>query len=119
MAAVKLNLTAAQIFAIGSIFIGLMVGILSNVSGVDPTLVASIGGAVATAWGALGTVLTGQAAQTAATIALKNQPEVQTALTQAVASYAGVENIQTNSRATPALKAMADNESFAKVLSPK
>lgn len=99
-----MTVTTSQVFQIGAIVLGAITAILGFLHVGDPTVVAGIGGVIVSAWGSIGTILTGQAAQ------LKE-----------VASYPGVTSIQTNQNANATVRAVAedDSQAAAKVLPPK
>ena len=113
-----MKITTSQVFQIGAAILGLVVVILPF-AGLDPKMVAVIGGAVGTTWATVGGILTTPNAQINAVVANKDAPQVQTALVKAVASYPGVSEVQTNAQATPALIALAADTSQPKVLVPK
>ena len=113
-----MNLTTAQVFQIGGIIIGLVTALLP-LFGFDPKIIATAGGAIASAWAAIGTTLTGAAAQTRAVAGNIDNPEVKTTIVKAVAGLRGVENIGINRDADAALAQLAADNSQPKILPPK
>jgi hypothetical protein len=85
-----MGITTPQIFQIGGAAIGLITFILGVLHVGDATTVASIGGAVASFWAAVGAILTGQTAQV-----------------KEVSQIPGVNTVRINESASPGLQALA------------
>lgn len=97
-----MTVTTSQVFQIGAIILGAITAILGFLHVGDPTVVAGVGGVIVSAWGSIGTILTGQGSQ------LKE-----------VSNYPGVDPIQINSNANASVKAVAEDDAAPKVLPPK
>lgn len=101
-----MKITTSQIFQIGAAVIGFLIVILP-LFGLDAKTVALVGGAAGALWGTIGGILTTTTAQANAVVANKNDPATQELLTKAVASYPGLDPLQTNDRASPTLQRLA------------
>ncbi len=111
-----MRLTTAQIFNIGNILLTYVFALA--LLKFDPTTVGIVSAATLTAWNGVGASLTSQGAQLQTVVNNAQDPATQTALVKAVAAMPGVDNIQTNANALPALKAVAADDKVTKVLEP-
>jgi hypothetical protein len=105
------KVTRSQIFQIGTAILGFLTLVVPLLlPGLDKGVVTTIGGAAATLWGTIGTILTTPQQQLNAVVGSASEPTVQKALTTAVAQYPGVESIQTNQHASETLKSLAKDQ---------
>lgn len=93
-----MNLTTAQVFQIGGILIGLVTALVPIFVPAEAQNIALAGGAIASAWAAIGTALTGQSAQV-----------------RAVSNFNGVESV----KVTDQFKQLADDPSAPNVEASK
>lgn len=120
-----MSITTSQIFQIGGVVISAVVGAgaILSAAGFSPTavtLVTGLAALVGGVWGSVGAILTGQASQIHDVVSRASEPVTQTALVRAVAGMKGVDIVQTNENALPALKVVAASSApeDAKVLEP-
>lgn len=124
-------MTTAQKIALAMSILGFIAGsgtqltdIFSPLGANAPLIVkecASLAGFVSAILGIVLTNISGMSSQLQLVMSNAARPDVQTALVKTVAAMPGVDGIQTNTRATPALNAVAQSDApdAAKVLPPK
>lgn len=118
-----MKLTTAQVFLIGNLIIGgfvaggpgaAMLGVY-HLTADAITQITVTCGFVLWAWNGIAVVLTKPSDQLAAVVARKDEPSVQTAIVTTASNYPGVQPIDINRDASPALAQLAVNTTIPKV----
>lgn len=110
-----MKITTAQVFMIGAAAIPFAGAVAVTMHWGDPTAVAQLVAAGTTFWAATGAALTKPSDQVQSVVARIDTPDVLKAVVPAVSELPGVDPFTVNSQASPALKAVAEDEAVKKV----